>query len=83
MEFGTMVDFPPSIALDGCRTAYLCLRQAQYACTDKAAQKEGILCFSSMAKNYAEMVLRRGNIIQRWKAKIFLKKVLRACRGEY
>lgn len=74
-----MVDFPPSIALDGCRTAYLCLRQAQYACTDEAAQKEGILCFSSMAKNYAEMVLRRGNTIQRWKAKQLLKKVLRAC----
>ncbi|WP_407826001.1 hypothetical protein [Azospirillum argentinense] len=77
-----MVDFPPSIALDGCRTAYLCIRQAQYACTDETAQKEGILCFSSMAKNYAEMVLRHGNIIQRWKAKQLLKKVLRSCGSE-
>ena len=79
---GIMVDFPASIALDGCRNAYLCLRQAQHMNANAPSRIEDVLRFSRMAKDYSEMVQRNGSLLQRWRAKWLLEKVALACKNE-
>ncbi|MBP2292605.1 hypothetical protein [Azospirillum rugosum] len=77
-----MVDFPAGIALDGCKNAYFCFRLARVTSDSCESRMERLTLFAVMARDYDRMVRRRGNLLQKWRSRIIVWKMMRACRDE-
>ena len=77
-----MVQVPTRIALDGCRNAYLCLRQAQGMAKDKGRRQEQVRHFADQGRLWAQHVQQTGGLLARWTAWRLVAKIDRACRHE-
>lgn len=60
-----MVQVPTRIALDGCRNAYLCLRQAQGMTKDAGRRQEQVRHFAEQGRQWAQHVRQTGGYLAR------------------